>query len=43
MAEERKMFKINCSECGQEAEVPFEPKEGRPVFCKECFQKKRRR
>ena len=37
----REMHKATCSECGQECEVPFQPKEGRPVFCKECYSKKR--
>ena len=36
---ERKMTKVVCSDCGQETEVPFEPKEGRPVYCKDCYQK----
>jgi len=38
----RKMYKIICSDCGKEAEVPFKPTEGRPVYCRECFQKHRR-
>ena len=33
----RKMYKVNCAECGVGAEVPFEPKEGRPVYCREHF------
>jgi CxxC-x17-CxxC domain-containing protein len=37
----REMHKITCSECGQEAEVPFKPIEGRPVYCKDCFAKKK--
>ena len=37
----REMHKAVCSECKQECEVPFKPTEGRPVFCKECFQKQR--
>jgi len=37
----RKMYKIKCSNCGKDAEVPFEPTEGRDVFCKECFQNKK--
>ena len=36
---ERKMYKTTCSDCKQECEVPFEPTEGRPVYCKECYQK----
>ncbi len=38
----REMHKAVCSECGVECEVPFKPTEGKPVFCKECFRKKRR-
>lgn len=40
---EREMYKIKCSKCGSEAEVPFKPTEGRPVYCKDCFMKKRKR
>ena len=28
----------NCSHCGRETTVPFRPTQGRPVFCRECFQ-----
>ena len=38
----RKMHKAVCSECGKECEVPFKPTEGKPVFCRECFAKRRR-
>ena len=38
---EREMHKTTCSDCGNEAEVPFKPDENRPVYCKECFQKNR--
>jgi len=37
----REMFKATCADCGKEAEVPFKPTEGRPVYCKDCFAKKR--
>lgn len=37
----REMHKITCSECGKEAEVPFKPREGTPVYCRECFFKKK--
>jgi DNA-directed RNA polymerase len=37
----REMHKIKCSECGKDAEVPFQPKEGLPVYCRECFFKKK--
>ena len=36
----RTMHKITCSECGNEGEVPFKPREGTPVFCRDCFAKK---
>jgi CxxC-x17-CxxC domain-containing protein len=38
----REMHKATCSECGKECEVPFKPTEGKPVFCKECYAKKRK-
>nr|MBA4404873.1 DNA-directed RNA polymerase [Nanoarchaeum sp.] len=37
----REMHKATCSECGEECEVPFKPTEGKPVFCKECYKKKK--
>ncbi|MCJ2556684.1 MAG: hypothetical protein KAS60_00555 [Thermoplasmata archaeon] len=37
----REMHKATCSDCKQECEVPFKPTEGKPVYCKECFQKHR--
>ncbi len=38
---QRQMYKATCSECGKETEVPFKPKEGLPVYCKECYFKKK--
>ena len=35
----RQMFPAICAECGRDTEVPFEPREGRPVYCSECFNK----
>ena len=37
----REMYKATCSDCGAETEVPFKPTEGRPVYCRACFQKRR--
>jgi len=37
----REMHKAVCAECKKECEVPFKPSGDRPVFCKECFAKKR--
>ena len=38
---DRPMYKAVCSECGTECEVPFQPTEGRPVYCRDCFSKRR--
>ena len=38
---QRQMFPAVCAECGKETEVPFEPREGRPVYCSECYNKLR--
>ncbi|MBC8495287.1 DNA-directed RNA polymerase [archaeon] len=35
----REMHKATCAECKQECEVPFKPREDRPVYCRDCFQK----
>ncbi|MEM3556034.1 MAG: CxxC-x17-CxxC domain-containing protein [Candidatus Micrarchaeia archaeon] len=35
----REMHKAVCSDCGAECEVPFKPTEGRPVYCRDCWQK----
>ena len=37
----REMFTAVCADCGVETTVPFEPREGRPVYCRECFTKHR--
>ena len=36
---EREFFDAVCAECGAPARVPFQPSEGRPVYCSECFSK----
>jgi CxxC-x17-CxxC domain-containing protein len=35
----REMHKVKCSACGKDAEVPFKPKEGLPVYCRDCYMK----
>lgn len=37
----REMHDVTCSECGAKTQVPFKPTEGRPVYCKDCFMKKK--
>jgi len=34
--------KATCSECGKECEVPFKPTAGKPVYCRDCYAKRRR-
>jgi len=36
---EREMFDAKCADCGNDCRLPFKPKEDRPVYCNECFQK----
>jgi CxxC-x17-CxxC domain-containing protein len=31
-------FEIVCDNCGKHDHVPFQPKVGRSVLCKDCFQ-----
>ena len=30
-----------CSQCGKQTTVPFNPTQGRPVYCRECFLQRR--
>jgi CxxC-x17-CxxC domain-containing protein len=34
-------FPAVCAQCGKETEVPFEPKQGRPVYCSNCYSQVR--
>ena len=36
----REMFQATCSQCGGVAEVPFQPRGDKPVYCRDCFQSK---
>jgi CxxC-x17-CxxC domain-containing protein len=38
---QRQMFPAVCAQCGKDTEVPFEPREGRPVYCSDCYSKVR--
>ena len=37
----RPMFAVVCFECGKDSEIPFKPAPGRPVYCPECFAKRK--
>ncbi len=36
-----KFFDAVCASCKKPCKVPFEPREGKPVYCKECWEYKR--
>ncbi|MHB1044144.1 MAG: CxxC-x17-CxxC domain-containing protein [Eubacteriales bacterium] len=36
-------YKAICAECGSPTEIPFKPKEDRPVYCRQCYRTKKRR
>lgn len=33
----REMFTATCTQCGGVAEVPFNPRGDKPVYCRDCF------
>lgn len=35
------MHEVVCSNCGKTAQVPFRPRNDRPVYCSACFEEKR--
>ena len=37
----REMYKATCADCKKECEVPFKPSGDRPVYCKDCFSKRK--
>ncbi len=37
----REMHTVICAECGVETQVPFLPKNDRPVYCSTCYDKVR--
>lgn len=38
----RTMYPAVCAACGKDTEVPFEPREDRPVYCSDCFRRNSR-
>ena len=35
----RKIYQAVCADCGKDCEVPFEPRQDRPVYCNDCYAK----
>lgn len=40
---DRAETRSTCSACGKETTVPFKPTQGRPVYCRECYQQRKPR
>lgn len=34
---QKRMYDVVCSNCGADAQVPFQPSGDRPVLCKACY------
>ncbi|MCC6313517.1 MAG: zinc-ribbon domain containing protein [Thermomicrobiales bacterium] len=39
----RVAYHATCAACGKDTEVPFQPRSGRPVYCRECYAARRGR
>lgn len=39
----REMFTVTCAACGKETQVPFQPRQDRPVYCSDCYSKTKAR
>ena len=37
----RQMYDATCASCGAAAQVPFLPRQDRPVYCSDCFSKQK--
>lgn len=37
----REMFAAICGDCGKETQVPFKPRGDKPVYCSDCFSKRK--
>jgi CxxC-x17-CxxC domain-containing protein len=37
----RPMYQAVCADCKKDCEIPFKPSGDRPVYCKECFMRRR--
>ena len=37
----REMYDAVCAQCGAQTQVPFMPKNDRPIYCSDCFTRNR--
>ncbi len=35
----RQLFDVTCDQCGNATQVPFQPRNDKPVYCSDCFAK----
>lgn len=40
-AKPREMHDAICAQCGAPTQIPFVPKNDRPIYCNDCFQTRR--
>jgi CxxC-x17-CxxC domain-containing protein len=33
------LFDVTCDNCGKATQIPFKPTGGKPVYCRDCFNK----
>ncbi len=38
---QREEYKATCADCKKECTVPFKPSGDRPVYCRDCFLKRK--
>eukprot|EP00727_Mastigamoeba_balamuthi_P010994 m51a1_g6517 hypothetical protein (105) ;mRNA; r:272417-272986 len=34
----RQMYPATCAQCQQPTQIPFQPRDDRPVYCRDCFR-----
>jgi len=37
----RTLYPATCASCGKQTEVPFKPSGDRPVYCQDCYRRRR--
>lgn len=38
---DRQMYPATCADCNAATEVPFQPSGDRPVYCRDCYNKRK--
>jgi CxxC-x17-CxxC domain-containing protein len=37
----RALYNVTCDACGKQTQVPFNPTNGKPVYCRDCYRDRR--